>query len=123
MGTDLPVLIYDGDCGFCTSSAAWIRNRLPDDASVAPWQETDIEALGLSEHDVTSAAWWIDPDGSLHRGHASIGKSLVAAGGVWKPVGWLILHPPVAWLARPVYALVARYRYKLPGSTDACRIT
>ncbi len=117
------MLIYDGDCGFCTSSAAWIQKRLPDDAAVVPWQEADLATLGLTEHDVTSAAWWVDRDGALHRGHASIGKSLVAAGGLWRPVGWLICHPPVSWLARPVYALVARYRYKLPGSTDACRIT
>jgi predicted DCC family thiol-disulfide oxidoreductase YuxK len=37
-------------------------------------------------------------------------------------LGWLLLVPPVSWLAIPVYALVARYRYRMPGSTDACRI-
>jgi len=116
------VLIYDGDCAFCTSSAAWIQRRLPPSTEVVPWRDVDLAAHGLTEADVTSAAWWVDPDGGTHRGHAAIGRSLMTAGRIWRPLGWAIAHPPVSWLARPLYALVARFRYRLPGSTDACRV-
>ena len=116
------MLIYDGDCGFCTSSAAWIKRRLPEDVDVVAWRDIDLGAYGLTEADVTTAAWWVDSDRTTHRGHAAIGMSLIAAGGVWRPIGHLIVRPPIAWLARPVYALVARLRYRLPGSTDACRL-
>lgn len=115
-------MIFDGDCGFCTTSARWIEARLPADVDVAPWQSLDLDALGLTEADVTTAAYWVDADGGTHRGHSGIGRSLMAAGGIWKAVGMLIVYPPVTWLAKPAYALVAKYRYKLPGATDACRL-
>ena len=36
-------------------------------------------------------------------------------------VGQLILVPPLSWLAIPSYALVARFRSYLPGTTPACK--
>jgi predicted DCC family thiol-disulfide oxidoreductase YuxK len=116
------VLVFDGDCGFCTSSARWIEARLPAGSPVEPWQSLDIEALGLHEADVTTAAYWIDGDGGLHRGHLAIGRALVTAGGIWGIIGRIIVTPPMSWIARGLYALVARYRYRLPGATDACRL-
>ena len=58
------LLIFDGDCGFCTTSAGWIERRLPDDVRVAPWQILDLEQYGLTESDVTSAAYWVDAEGT-----------------------------------------------------------
>lgn len=117
-----PVLVFDGDCGFCTTSAKWIQHRMDRGVRVEPWQRLDLEALGLTERDVTTAAYWIDETGKKHRGHRSIGKALVRAGGRWKPVGALILLPPFSWLAALGYALVAKYRYRLPGGTPACKL-
>ncbi len=114
--------MFDGDCGFCTSSARWVEARLPSDARVEPWQRLDLEELGLTEAQVTESAWLIDDDGRAHRGHAAIGRALTSVGGVWGTVGRLIIVPPTSWLAGVVYSLVARYRYRLPGATDACRI-
>ena len=115
-------LVYDGDCGFCTTSAKWIERRLDDDVRVEMWQALDIESMGLTNDDVTTAAYFVDPDGTLHRGHDGIGRSLEHMGLPFKAAGWLMRRPPVSWAAKPVYALVAKYRYKLPGATDACRI-
>ena len=115
-------LIFDGDCGFCTSSARWIEARLPDDVAVTPWQSLDLDEFGLTERQVTTAAYWIDDAGTASRGHEAIGRSLVAAGGAWAPLGRTFVMPPGSWIARPAYALVARFRYKLPGATDACRL-
>jgi predicted DCC family thiol-disulfide oxidoreductase YuxK len=116
------MLIFDGDCSFCTSSAHWIRHRLPATVPVEPWQRLDIDAYGLTVRDVTTAAYWVDEDGRLHRGHRSIGKALVAAGGGWKAVGALIQVPPISWLAALVYALIAKNRSRLPGGTPECKI-
>ena len=119
----MALLVFDGDCGFCTASARWIEARLPSDGpQVEPWQSLELDELGLTEIDVTTAAWWIDDDGARHRGHAAIGRSLMAAGGLWGLVGRLMLVPPVSWLAAAVYAVVARNRHRLPGATDACRV-
>lgn len=119
-----PLLVYDGDCGFCTRSARWVARRLPagSPATVAPWQSLDLRSLGLTPVDVASAAWWIDADGGKRRGHLAMAAALGRIGGRWAVVGRLLATPPVSWLARPVYALVARYRHRMPGSTDACRL-
>ncbi len=115
-------LVYDGDCGFCTTSAKWAERRLCDGVRVEMWQALDLDALGLTEHDVTTASYFVDVDGSLHRGHAGVGRALEHMQLPFRPLGWLMQRPPVCWLAAPVYALVAKYRYKLPGATDACRL-
>ena len=119
---NLPVLVYDGDCGFCTASADRIRPHLHEPATVQPGQVLDLPALGLTDDDVTSAAWWVDESGRRWRGHAAIGKALIAAGGWRRVIGQLLIVPPLSWLARPVYAWVARNRGRLPGATDSCRV-
>ena len=117
------LLVFDGDCGFCTASARWIEARLPPGkVRVEPWQVLDVDELGLTEADVTTAAWWIEDEGRRFRGHAAVGRSLNEAGGLWGVVGRIIVTPPISWIARPVYALVARNRHRLPGATDACRL-
>jgi predicted DCC family thiol-disulfide oxidoreductase YuxK len=117
------MLIYDGDCGFCTSSAQWIEKRLPLGYPVVAWQSVDdLGALGLDEAQVRRAAWWIGTDGTLHAGARAIARSLVACRGPWSVLGWALLVPPVSWLATIAYALIARYRYRLPGKA-ACTIT
>jgi predicted DCC family thiol-disulfide oxidoreductase YuxK len=116
------MLIYDGDCGFCTESARWLEARLPLGYPVVAWQELpSLETLGLTEHDVQTAAWWIDVSGRPHRGHRAIARALVACKGAWSIAGWLLLIPPVSWLAAGVYALVARYRHRLPGEAS-CKV-
>ncbi len=116
------MLVFDGDCGFCTSSARWIDARLPEGVPVEPWQSLDLGELGLTEADVTTAAYWVDASGKAHRGHMAIGHSLMTAGGLWGIIGRVIITPPISWLAKAGYAVVAKYRYKLPGATDACRL-
>jgi predicted DCC family thiol-disulfide oxidoreductase YuxK len=115
-----PLLVYDGDCGFCTKTARWIERRLPAPAVARPGQALDLAELGLTDADVAAAAWWVESDGTLRRGHAAIGRALAVSGGAWGLVGRALLVPPVSWLARPVYAVVARNRSKMPGGSDAC---
>lgn len=112
------LLVYDGECGFCVRSARWIAARLPGAARVEPWQSLELEELKLSQPDVEAAVWWLEDRGRgqrRSRGAEAIGRSLVAVGGAWGIIGRLIVHPPLCWLARPTYALVAANRHRLPG--------
>ena len=117
-----PLLIFDGDCGFCTTCATWAGRRLQD-VDVVPGQRVNVATYGLTARDVSEAAWWVDERGGVYRGHRAIGKALQACGGWWRTVGWLCLHPPFSWAAWAGYGLVARFRHRLPGGTPACRLT
>ncbi len=120
-----PLLIFDGDCGFCTAAAHKISLRWTEPARAQPWQALGPAALnriGLTEYDVRQAAYWVDEHGRVFRGHAAVGKALLAGRGTDRMIGTVLLIPPVSWLARPLYWLVARYRHRLPGATDACRL-
>ena len=32
------VLVFDGDCGFCTQAARWLEGRLTTPIAVVPWR-------------------------------------------------------------------------------------
>ena len=118
------MLVFDGDCGFCTTSAAWITRRWPEGGPVAvPWQSLPVDAMvgaALTPEDFERAAWWIDGDRS-ESGAAAVARALIAAGGRCATVGRILLVPPVSWVAPWAYRLVARVRHRLPGGTSACR--
>jgi predicted DCC family thiol-disulfide oxidoreductase YuxK len=119
------ILIFDGDCGFCTTSARWAQRRFRHGERAEAWQligDGVLERFGLSEKDVREAAWWVDDGDVRERGHRAVGRALVAGGGWRWAAGRLVLTPPVSWLAAGVYRLVVRWRYRLPGGTPACRV-
>jgi predicted DCC family thiol-disulfide oxidoreductase YuxK len=125
MEAQLSVLVYDGDCGFCTSWAERVEPRLEGQARVVSWQDLGLDGLaehGLSLEDVGRASWWVDPDGSRFGGPKSVAKVLLAVGGPWHLLGRAMLVPPVSWLAAAVYAVVVRLRHRLPGATPACDV-
>jgi len=119
------LLVYDGDCGFCSASAEWVAAKWTGSgtAEAMPWQvvgEGGLEHLGLTLGDVTRAAWWVE-DGRSFGGHLAVAHALAATGGGWGSVGKALLTPPVRWCAAVGYRIVARYRHRLPGATPACR--
>jgi len=116
------VLIYDGDCGICNQSADWARAHLPAGTEIVPWQSIDdLDALGLTVGDVQTAAYWVDDDGTLHRGEAAASAVLRRAGGGWRVACAAIDTPVVRPLARRVYSWVATNRHRL-SRCGACSV-
>lgn len=120
--TGRPLLVFDGDCGFCTTSARagqrWLR--LPQ---VEPWQFLDLDALGVSEEACSTAVQWIDAEGRVASAEHAVIAALRHAGGVWNVLGVLLSLPGIRMAAGATYRWVARNRYRLPGGTAACRLT
>ncbi len=115
-----PVLVYDGDCAFCSSCARFLE-RIGPDAEIVAWQFTDLTALGLTEEQAADAVQWVQIDGTVRSGHEAIAAALSSAGQIWGIVGRIVLLPGISWVAAKVYRLVADNRYRLPGGTPACR--
>lgn len=118
------LLVYDGDCSFCTASASWAAARWRGTAEAVAWQRLaadELAARALTPDDVRSAVWWIDGTGRRWRGHLAVAHALTAGTGWSAVLGGVLLVPPFRWLAAGLYPLVARWRHRLPGGTPACR--
>jgi len=118
------MLLYDGDCAFCTASARRISARWRGPATAVAWQRLGGEGLarlGLTVSDVEQAAWWVQPDGSRSAGHLAIAHALIASGGWRAAIGRLLGAKKLRWAFAPAYRAVARHRHRLPGATEACR--
>ena len=117
------VLVFDGDCRFCSSVARWVARRLPPGARTIPWQEIpDPSAVGLTRERIADAAWWIDGSGRPHRGHLAARGALREIGGLWRVVGESIGSPVLDPVAAWAYDVIARNRHRLPGGTPACGV-
>ena len=113
--------LFDGDCAFCSTSAQFLEKHVRNDAKVAPWQWSDLDALGVTQEEAEAAVIWIEP-GLKKAGPDAIAVLLRRAQWYWKPIGWVLSLKPVSWLAWPVYRLVSRNRHRLPGGTAACSL-
>jgi len=114
------VLVFDGDCGFCTTSAA-IARRLAPGLTVVPWQRVDLASLGLDVAACADAVQLVRDDGTHVSGAAAVAGVLRAAGGLWAALGRLMDLPGLRVVAAAAYRVVARNRHLLPGGTPACR--
>ncbi|MER5572265.1 thiol-disulfide oxidoreductase DCC family protein [Streptomyces massasporeus] len=117
-----PVLIFDGDCGFCTTSVDVVQRLVRPRCEVVAWQHADLESLGVTEERARHEALWVTPTGLVYGGARAVAKVLLSAGGVWSVVGAVLTLPPVRWVAHGVYRLVADNRGRLPGGTAACAV-
>ncbi|MFE5515308.1 thiol-disulfide oxidoreductase DCC family protein [Streptomyces sp. NPDC056529] len=117
-----PVLVYDGDCGFCTTAANFAERCVRPRCEIVPWQFTDLDTLGVTPERAAYEVLWVTPSGAVDGGARAVAKALLSAGGVWAPVGAVLLLPGVRWAARSVYRLVATHRHRLPGGTPACTV-
>lgn len=118
-----PLLLYDGDCRFCTSCARLLA-RIGPRATIVPWQSLDLDGLPITERQAGEAVQWVAADGEVRSGHEAIAAALVTAGQPWRALGRVLVLPGISWLAARGYRLVAANRRhlsrifrKLSGST------
>ncbi|MFC7341429.1 thiol-disulfide oxidoreductase DCC family protein [Saccharopolyspora griseoalba] len=121
MAAELPQLIYDGDCGFCTRSAR-LATRLPVRMRVRPWQEVDLAALGTDERRARHEVLWVSTSGRVSGGAAAVADLFESCRAPWPLLGRAMSAPLVRVLAERVYRWVADNRYRLPGATPACQL-
>jgi predicted DCC family thiol-disulfide oxidoreductase YuxK len=114
------LLIFDGDCGFCTTAVERLHKLLPVFPEAIPWQWLELESYDLSRDDVNLYAWVVTPH-HQYAGHLALSALLrMQPAPALRFLGHLIATPPVSWAAAIGYHVIARYRHLLPGGTPAC---
>jgi predicted DCC family thiol-disulfide oxidoreductase YuxK len=116
-----PVLLYDGDCGFCTASVRFVERHIPTTAELVAYQFADLDTLGTTAERAGAEVLWVAGE-RIAGGAQAVARLLVDAGGAWRPLGLLLRLPPIRWLAAGVYHLVTVNRHRLPGGTPACAL-
>jgi predicted DCC family thiol-disulfide oxidoreductase YuxK len=107
---DEPILIYDGDCGFCRAAVRFARMRIKADLWSTAFQVADLESLGVTRQRAAGEVLWVAPDGQVSGGAQAVAKLLVAAGRPWAGIGIAIQVPVLRWAAHVSYRFVARNR-------------
>jgi predicted DCC family thiol-disulfide oxidoreductase YuxK len=118
-----PIVLYDGDCGFCAKSVRWLLAHERDHAiRFAPLQGATAARLRRSHPRIPEA---IDSVVYVADGRAFLrSKALLhAARHLRAPWRW---GHALRWLPGfvldPWYRLLAALRYRIWGRVDACRL-
>ncbi|MGA9531181.1 MAG: DCC1-like thiol-disulfide oxidoreductase family protein [Anaerolineales bacterium] len=116
------ILVFDGDCGFCTLMAAVLRrlDRRGHVRLLACQDPAARELTNVTRSDCLAAAWAFEPSGLRHRGAGAINAALAHAQGWSFLMDWYAL-PPIGRLEDIVYRGVVWARRWLPGLTPYCQ--
>ncbi|MFT3888380.1 MAG: DUF393 domain-containing protein [Arachnia sp.] len=116
------LVLYDADCGFCTTSARaltspWLRSE----ADARPFQAVAVERFGLTVDKCAEKLHVVDGSRVFVGGRA-VAAVLRRSRFPWPAVSWVMTLPGISWVVERVYALVARNRHRLPGGSAACEM-
>lgn len=116
------VLIFDGDCGFCTSTANWIVKHSRISIAAVPYQWARLEEFGLTSQQASAEVQLVS-DGSIFAGHYCMAKLLKLQPNLLvRLIGKLMTAPGINSISELVYKWIAANRHKLPGGTPACEM-
>jgi predicted DCC family thiol-disulfide oxidoreductase YuxK len=105
-----PLLVYDGDCGFCGYWARYWNKLTGDSVDYGPYQDVAAQYPSIPVADFQRAVQYITPDG--HRASAAEASFLTLSHARGKGV-WLALYrnlPGFAAISELTYAFIAARR-------------
>jgi predicted DCC family thiol-disulfide oxidoreductase YuxK len=104
------LVLWDGDCGFCSRAIAWLqRNDRQQCFQFVKYQEAPSPPMTPELFRACSEAIHvIDEQGSIRRGGRATLFILEQEG--WGPVARFLSLPPFLWLVEMAYRLVAANR-------------
>ena len=77
------VLVWDGDCSFCSRCVNFIEKRISTSAKIISHQKADLESLGLTTEQCNQALQWISSQGQIRSGSRAVAALLRSGGGAW----------------------------------------
>jgi predicted DCC family thiol-disulfide oxidoreductase YuxK len=117
-----PLLIFDGDCGFCTTTANYIVKHSKTAIEIKPWQYVDFTNLPVTSEQCADQVYFLI-DGVPYGGHEAFAMILRSQRNVsLKAFGSILMLKALRFITTPAYRLTAKYRQKLPGGTPACKL-
>ena len=115
-----PVVIYDGGCGLCAGNLKWLyRLDTLKRFDAMPYQAKDLARLfpHLNIEDCHNAMHLVFPDGRIYAGTDAF-RQIFLRMPLMFLVGLLMFIPPLPWILRRLYPILARNRYRLGGTCE-----
>ncbi len=110
MSLSKPILLYDGDCGFCRRWIERWRKTTGDLVDYAAYQEAGGRFPSISEAEFRAAVQLVEPDGTIYRAAEAVFRSLAMNRSHRWPL-WIYTRVPGAkFLAEGFYRLIAANR-------------
>ncbi len=107
-----PVLLFDGDCGFCRLWIERWRVMTGDRVEYLPSEKALARFPKLTQEELAEAVHLVEPDGRTSRGAEAVFRSLERAGGIHRL--WLAFYkrlPPFRGASEASYhRVVASHR-------------
>ncbi|MGA1461180.1 MAG: thiol-disulfide oxidoreductase DCC family protein, partial [Ilumatobacteraceae bacterium] len=100
-------LIWDGDCAFCARCVAFIERRIKTDAKIVAHQKADLNTLGLTTEQCTTALQWVSRDSTVRSGSRAVAALLCSSSFGWAILGVAIDLPVVRVVSSAIYKLIA----------------
>ncbi len=105
-----PLLIFDGDCGFCRRSVERLRAEIADRIDYEPYQTAADRFPSIAKENFNRAVYFIEPDGRATRGAEAIFRALKFGANRSAPLWMYEKIPGARAIANFSYAAVARNR-------------
>lgn len=116
------VVLYDGECRFCTEGAARLA-RFAKPSALELVSSKDPAQLArfpqVSQFAANRALQLVMPDGRVYSGAAAVAQALNTRP-IWRGLTWVYNVPGVHWLTDRLYDLVAANRYRIAGRIAPC---
>lgn len=116
------LLIFDGDCAICSTSARLLKKITKGRIAIEPYQRLDLAKYSLTSELTSKAVYYIVGPKRFVAAEA-MGQVLIDSKTIWAIAGAIIKLPLVRVLAKKVYYIIAANRHRLPGGTPECQLT
>ncbi len=108
-----PMIIFDGDCGFCQRCIQSLKNHIHKPLTYIAYQQLQEPIAGLTPQDFKKSIYYQEQNGTLTHGAAALYKVLSDHGSIhW--LYWPHRHiPGFAAISEWIYKIIAKNRGRL----------
>lgn len=121
-----PILIYDGDCGFCRKWMRWFQAHDPQkqmDYMARQSPEREARYPQLNDAKYQGALQLILPTGEIRSGEMATATALQFISGThWHLLGKFVTLPGIRQCAHIGYKLIAKNRHRLGCDDGSCKL-
>ncbi|HLC76038.1 MAG TPA: DCC1-like thiol-disulfide oxidoreductase family protein [Candidatus Peribacterales bacterium] len=111
-----PILIYDGNCGFCTTWIRRMRRITGESVHYASSQEVGERYPQITREQLQRSVWLVEPNGEISAAAEAVFRALSFARG-WR---W----PLFLYRFLPGFARITEFAYRtVAAKRHTCRIS